>query len=118
MSEESKQNIKVLPIYVTIDPQRDNPSHLRAYIKEFNSRIIGLTGPVSAVRQMAQEYRVYFRKVDEEGDDYLVESSHNMYLMNPNMEVTRSFGVEYNAEELADAITKEVTKANVTITRD
>ncbi|GER49604.1 protein SCO1 homolog 2 [Striga asiatica] len=115
---ESKQNIKVLPIFVTIDPQRDNPSHLRAYIKEFNSRIMGLTGPVSAVRQMAQEYRVYFRKVDEEGDDYLVESSHNMYLMNPNMEVTRSFGIEYNAEELADAITKEMTKANVTITRD
>lgn len=39
---------------------------------------MGLTGPVAAVRQMAQEYRVYFKKVDEEGDDYLVESSHNM----------------------------------------
>lgn len=39
---------------------------------------MGLTGPVSAIRQMAQEYRVYFRKVEEEGDDYLVESSHNM----------------------------------------
>ena len=46
---------------------------------EFDSRIIGLTGPIAAVRQMAQEYRVYFKKVDEEGQDYLVECSHNMY---------------------------------------
>lgn len=45
---------------------------------EFEPRIIGLTGAASAVRQMAQEYRVYFKKVEEEGDDYLVESSHSM----------------------------------------
>lgn len=45
---------------------------------EFDTRIMGLTGPVTAVRQMAQEYRVFFRKVEEVGDDYLVESSHNM----------------------------------------
>lgn len=47
-------------------------------VVEFNSRIVGLTGPVGAIRQMAQEYRVFFKKVEDEGDDYLVESSHNM----------------------------------------
>lgn len=51
---------------------------------EFDPRIVGLGGPVSAVRQMAQEYRVYFKKVEEEGDDYLVESSHSMYVANIN----------------------------------
>ncbi|KAI3451142.1 hypothetical protein Pfo_007807 [Paulownia fortunei] len=112
---ESTQNIKVLPIFVTIDPQRDTPSQLHAYIREFDSRIVGLTGPAAAIRQIAQEYRVFFKKVDEEGDDYLVESSHNMYLMNPNMEVARSFGVEYNAEELAEAIAKEMKKTKISI---
>ncbi|XP_059624292.1 protein SCO1 homolog 2, mitochondrial [Cornus florida] len=107
---ESKKNLKVLPVCVTIDPQRDNPSQLRAYLKEFDARIVGLTGPVAAIRQMAQQYRIFFRKVEEEGDDYLVESSHNMYLMNPNMEIVRCFGVEYNAEELSEAIVKELKK--------
>ncbi|XP_016500636.1 protein SCO1 homolog 2, mitochondrial isoform X1 [Nicotiana tabacum] len=107
----SKQDLKILPVFVTIDPQRDTPSQLRAYLKEFDPRIMGLTGPVTAVRQMAQEYRVYFKKVDEEGDDYLVESSHNMYLVNPKMEVVRCFGVEYSGEELANAIVKELKKA-------
>ncbi|KAH8507775.1 hypothetical protein H0E87_010078 [Populus deltoides] len=109
---ESKENLKVLPMFVTLDPQRDNPPHLRAYLEEFESRIVGLTGPVGAIRQMAQEYRVYFRKVEEEGDDYLVETSHNMYLINPNMEVVKCFGVEYNAEELSEAIGKELKRTS------
>ncbi|XVE83159.1 hypothetical protein DITRI_Ditri16bG0065300 [Diplodiscus trichospermus] len=77
---------------------------------EFDPRIVGLTGPVSAVRQMAQEYRIYFKKVEEEGDDYLVESSHNIYLIDPKMKVVRCFGVEYDAEELSKEILKELKK--------
>ncbi|KAG5155320.1 hypothetical protein JHK82_013289 [Glycine max] len=80
---ESKQNLKILPVFVSTDPQRDTPSQLRAYLKEFDSRIIGLTGPVAAIRQMAQEYCFYFKKVEEDGSDYLVDCSHNMYLLNP-----------------------------------
>ncbi|XP_054822101.1 protein SCO1 homolog 2, mitochondrial isoform X2 [Prosopis cineraria] len=105
---ESKQNLKILPVFVTIDPQRDSPSQLREYLKEFDSRIIGLTGPVGAIRQMAQEYRVYFKKVEEDGGDYLVDSSHNMYLLNPKMEVVRCFGFEYNANDLSREILKEL----------
>ncbi|KAF9681892.1 hypothetical protein SADUNF_Sadunf05G0050400 [Salix dunnii] len=109
---ESQENLMVLPMFVTLDPQRDNPPHLRAYLEEFESRIVGLTGPVGAIRQMAQEYRVYFRKVEEEGGDYLVDTSHNMYLINPNMEVVKCFGVEYNAEELSEAIGKELKRTS------
>lgn len=107
---ESRHNVKVLPVFVTIDPQRDTPLQLCAYLQEFDPRIVGLTGPVSAIRQIAQEYRVYFKKVEEEGDDYLVESSHNMYLLNPNMEVVRCFGIEYNEDELGDSILKELKR--------
>lgn len=108
---ESKQNVKLLPVFVTIDPQRDSPSHLKAYLREFDSRIVGLTGPDNSIRQMAQEYRVFFRKVEEDGNDYLIDSSHNMYLMNPNMEIVRCFGIEYSAADLAEATVKELKKS-------
>ncbi|CAM8996144.1 unnamed protein product [Rhodiola kirilowii] len=108
---ETKQKIKILPVFVTLDPERDNPAQLRAYLKEFDSRIVGLTGPVSAIRQMAQEYRVHFKRVEEDAGDYLVETSHNMYLLNPSAKVVRLLGVEYNAEELAEAITSEVKRS-------
>nr|AFK48335.1 unknown [Lotus japonicus] len=91
---ESKHKVKVLPVFVSIDPQRDTPSQIRAYLKVFDSRIIGLTGPVAAVRQMAQEYHVYSEKVEEDGDDYLVDISKNLFFLNPRMEVKECFRVE------------------------
>lgn len=108
---ESKHNVRVMPIFVSIDPQRDSPAQLKAYLSEFDSRIIGLTGPVNSVRQMTQEYRVFFKKVEEDESDYLVESSHNMYLLNPNMEIVKCFGVEYSATDLAEAIAKDVRRS-------
>ncbi|WOK94345.1 hypothetical protein Cni_G03047 [Canna indica] len=109
---ESEYNVKITPVFITIDPQRDTHAQLKAYLKEFDPRIIGLTGPISAVRQAAHEYRVYFKKVDEEGQDYLVESSNNMYLLDPNMEVVRFFGLEYDSQQLADTIMVEIKKAS------
>ncbi|CAN8328637.1 unnamed protein product [Cochlearia groenlandica] len=109
---ETSHNQKILPVFVTLDPLRDTPSHLHAYLKEFDSRILGLTGSASATRQMAQEYRVYFKKVQEDGDDYLVDTSHNMYLLNPKKEVVRCFGVEYNPDELSQEVLKEVTSVS------
>lgn len=35
METESKQNQKILPVFVTLDPQRDTASHLHAYLKGF-----------------------------------------------------------------------------------
>nr|CAD1826359.1 unnamed protein product [Ananas comosus var. bracteatus] len=107
---ESKYNIKITPIFITIDPQCDSPAQLKAYLQEFDSRIKGLTGPIDAVRQIAQEYRVFFKKVDEIGQDYLVECSHNMYLLDPNLDTVRCFGVEYDASQLSDAIMAEIAR--------
>ncbi|KAJ0252425.1 Protein SCO1 2 [Hirschfeldia incana] len=109
---ESNHDQKILPVFVTLDPLRDTPSHLHAYLKEFDSRILGLTGSASAIRQMAQEYRVYFKKVQEDGDDYLVGTCHNMYLLNPKMEVVRCFGTEYNPDDLSHEVLKEVTSVS------
>lgn len=108
---ESKHDIKIKPLFITIDPQRDSPAQLKAYLSEFDPRIIGLTGSVDAIRQIAQEYRIFFKKVGEVGQDYIVDSSHNMYLLDPCLETVRCFGAEYKASDLAVAITTEVQKA-------
>ncbi|XP_037434276.1 protein SCO1 homolog 2, mitochondrial-like [Triticum dicoccoides] len=109
---ESKYDIKIKPLFVTLDPQRDSPAQLKAYLSEFDPRITGLTGSVDAIRQMAQEYRIFFKKVGEVGQDYIVESSHNMYLLDPCLETVRCFGAEYKASDLAEAITTEIQKAS------
>ncbi|PWA41291.1 Copper chaperone SCO1/SenC [Artemisia annua] len=93
-SSDLKRNIKVQPVFVTLDPQRDTPSHLRAYLKE--------------KWHMSTEFS---KKLKRDGDDYLCRIlQHNMYLMNPNMEIVRTFGLEYNAEQLTQEIRKELQK--------
>ncbi|KAI3941014.1 hypothetical protein MKX01_037905 [Papaver californicum] len=107
---ESEQDLKIIPIFVTIDPERDSPRQLKAYLNEFDPRIVGLTGSISSVKEMAREYRIFFKKVEEDGADYLVLTSHNMYLLDPNLEIARCFGLEYTAEQMSEEILK-LTKA-------
>ena len=47
----------------------------RGWGVEFHPRLVGLTGSVEAVREAAREFRVYYMKTEEEGDDYLVDHS-------------------------------------------
>ncbi|KAG9451572.1 hypothetical protein H6P81_011537 [Aristolochia fimbriata] len=109
---ESKHGVKLKPVFISIDPQRDSPSQLQVYLKEFDPRIMGLTGTVDSIRHAALEYRVYFKKDEEEGDDYLITTSHNMYLLDPNMEIVKCCTVDYDANQLCESILQEVKKAS------
>ncbi|RNE98942.1 putative electon transport protein SCO1/SCO2 [Trypanosoma rangeli] len=74
------------PIFVSLDPHRDTPEKIREYLADFSPRILGLVGTQEEVEAAAREYRVYFAIPDEEAmseDDYLVDHSIIMYLMDP-----------------------------------
>lgn len=74
------------PIFVSLDPKRDSPAVIRQYLADFSPRILGLVGTPEEVEEAARQYRVYFAIPDEEAmseDDYLVDHSIIMYLMDP-----------------------------------
>ncbi len=53
---------KVAALFVTVDPERDTPDILKAYLENFDSRIIGLTGDSSKTEAIAKAFRVYAKK--------------------------------------------------------
>jgi cytochrome oxidase Cu insertion factor (SCO1/SenC/PrrC family) len=71
----------VQPLFVTLDPDRDTPQHLANYVPLFHQRLIGLTGDPISIRQAARAYKVYYAKVPTAGDDYTVDHSGYIYLM-------------------------------------
>ncbi|KEG08645.1 putative electon transport protein SCO1/SCO2 [Trypanosoma grayi] len=74
------------PLFISLDPHRDTPEKIREYLADFSPRILGLVGTQEEVEAAAREYRVYFAVPDEEAmseDDYLVDHSIIMYLMDP-----------------------------------
>ncbi|MDJ0948327.1 MAG: SCO family protein [Alphaproteobacteria bacterium] len=77
---------RIVPIFVTVDPERDTSEVLKAYVGLFHPRLIGLSGSAEEVAAAARVYRVYYAKVPDEegGDDYLMDHSTFTYLMGPD----------------------------------
>src|SRR5262245_10503133 len=73
---------QVQPVFVTLDPERDTPQLLADYVPMFHSRLIGLSGEASAIREAARAYRVYYAKVSTtDGSSYTVDHSAFIYLV-------------------------------------
>ena len=71
---------KLRVVFVTVDPERDTPKQMKAYLSAFDPRIIGLTGDPAAVARMLASYHVYAKKVPLEGGGYTMDHMAATYL--------------------------------------
>lgn len=76
----------VVPLFVTIDPERDTVEAMGEYVSLFHPRIVGLTGSVEQVKKMADEYGVYYARARDTGSstEYLMDHSSLVFLMDGN----------------------------------
>jgi cytochrome oxidase Cu insertion factor (SCO1/SenC/PrrC family) len=74
---------QVVPVFITIDPERDTPAKLKPYMASFGPRFVGLTGDLASIKKVADAYRVYVKKVPLSGGGYAMSHSSVMYLMGP-----------------------------------
>ncbi|XP_031486741.1 protein SCO1 homolog 1, mitochondrial [Nymphaea colorata] len=105
---KKKAGIEVVPVFISVDPERDTVEQVREYIAEFHPALIGLTGSVDEIKEVARAFRVYYMKTEEEGSDYLVDHSIVMYLMDPGMEFVKFFGKNHDVDSLTDGIINEI----------
>ncbi len=80
---------KIVPILITIDPERDNPKLMKSYVEGFGAEFIGFTGTVAEIEAVKKLYRVYGAKkaLDEAkgmAGGYGVDHSSVIYLMGPD----------------------------------
>ncbi len=75
---------KVVPIFVTVDPERDTPAVVGKFVSAFHPRMVGLTGSAQAIADAARAYGVSYRKVQSPGaSEYLMDHSRIAILMDP-----------------------------------
>lgn len=82
-----KRAEKIQPLFITIDPARDTPPEIKAYMANFGDRFVGLSGTEAQIRAAAKAYRVHRRKVvpDKSApEDYLVDHSSLTLLIGPD----------------------------------
>ncbi|MBL1257398.1 MULTISPECIES: SCO family protein [Methylocystis] len=92
---------KVGGLFVTVDPERDTPEVLKDYLANFDPRITGLTGPRAQLEPMLRSYRIYAKRAPGKDEDYAVDHTTVVYLMDKNGRFVTSFNVNRKPEEAA-----------------
>jgi len=99
---------RVVPIFISIDPERDTPNQLAMYVKSFHPRLIGLTGTLDEVAAAAKAYRVYVKKVPDPKSTagYTMDHSALIYLMGPDGAYRTHFTPGTSVDALAERLAK------------
>lgn len=93
---------QVVPLFITVDPERDTVAVMKDYVGAFSDRLVGLTGSAAQVDAAVRAYRVYARKGESDADGtYLVDHSTFTYLMDRDGRYLAHFGHSATPEEMA-----------------
>jgi cytochrome oxidase Cu insertion factor (SCO1/SenC/PrrC family) len=100
----------IVPVFVTIDPERDTPAQLKSYLASFHPRLVGLSGTSVEINDVAKKYRVYFKKVKDEKSsaDYTMDHSTIMYLMDAKGQFVAHFSHATSADKLSEGLRKQL----------
>ena len=70
-------------VMISIDPERDTVEKLAEYVPYFNNEFIGVTGNKHLIKRLTAELNVAYNKVPLDPDDYTVDHSTQLVLINP-----------------------------------
>ena len=105
---------RIVPILITVDPERDTPEQLKMYASHFSPRLVALTGTPEQIAAVAKAYRIYYAKAapqDADDDAYTMDHSAITYLMDPDGAYLRHFNHATTADEMAERLREIVAPA-------
>lgn len=97
---------QVVPIFITIDPQRDTPEVVAEFTGAFSDDLVGLTGTPEQIDQAAKAFSVYYARGEGTEKNYLMDHSRAAYLMGRKGEPIALLPVDQSPE----AVTAELEK--------
>jgi protein SCO1/2 len=92
-------------VFITVDPERDTPAALKAYLASptFPNGAVGLTGSARQTAAVARAYHVYYQKVPQ-GASYSMDHTAVVYLMDPEGRFARPLDVGVAPPQIARQI--------------
>jgi protein SCO1/2 len=84
--------------FVSIDPERDTPEVLNAYVGNVSERITGITGDPAKVEAMAKSFGIYWKKVPTDDGDYTMDHTASVLLLNGKGEFAGTIAYGENAD--------------------
>ncbi len=96
-------------ILVSVDPARDTQEKLAEYVPYFHEDFIGVSGEFTEILKFSRNVNVVFNKVMT-GDDYTVDHSGNIVLVNPEGHYQGFFKPPFELGRLKTTYSSIVTK--------
>lgn len=105
----TKYKIDVMPIFISVDPERDTPAVLKEYLSHFNPKFVGLSGSPEEVRYAAELYKVFYTKsvtsdTSSARSNYMIDHSSFVYLMDRNGKYMKHFYMNSTEDEIVEYI--------------
>ena len=69
------------PVFITLDPERDTPELLKAYMANFDPSFIALIPALDQLPPLAKQYKIYYKKVETgSAGNYTMDHSAGTYV--------------------------------------
>jgi protein SCO1 len=94
---------KVEGVFITVDPERDKPELLKAYVANFGPDMVALRGSAAQTEATARDFKVYYKRVDgKEPGSYFMEHTAASYIYDPQGRLRLYSRYGSGAQALAD----------------
>ena len=97
-----ERGLEAVPVFISVDPERDSSEVVGSYAMNFGDEAIGLTGTPEQVDAAAKAYRVYYAKQNGDPEFYQVDHSAFSYLVLPGVGFVDFVDRDETPEALAD----------------
>lgn len=89
-------------VLISVDPERDTPERLATYVKAFDPAFVGATATKPAIDELAQRMGVLVATRPLEGDNYTVDHTTSVFLIDPDGALHALFSAPHTPKLIAD----------------
>jgi len=91
-------------VFVSVDPERDNPATLKRYVSYFHPEFVGVTGSDPELQRLTKALGVYYERGPKHGGDYEVQHSAAIFVIDPEAHLRALFAGPHEAARLAQGL--------------
>ncbi|WP_086646219.1 SCO family protein [Acetobacter sp. DsW_54] len=104
LDELGKRGESIVPVFISVDPERDTPKVLQDYVERFSPRIVGLTGSETQLQSVVKAFHVSARRQAPNGSGYLIDHSSLLYFMDGHNHLVGMMPVDASAHQIASEL--------------
>ncbi|PCI55250.1 MAG: hypothetical protein COB36_06400 [Alphaproteobacteria bacterium] len=100
----------ITPMFITVDPERDDVETMKNYVTQFHPSLVGLTGSNEQIEAVKNAFKVYSSKVENDMmDEYMIDHSSFIYLMDWDNHLISM----YPSKDTVTDIIRDINKNNI-----